>query len=64
MRKKHFFVMVVCFLSCFAKIFANEIDLHNSFENQFEKVSGDKYYVKPGSLFISAESIFFIVKAS
>lgn len=30
----------------------------SAFEDQFEKVSDDKYYVRPGAIFVSAEAIF------
>ena len=54
------FLMLTCLTCLFAnKTFAYSHDSYmDTFDNQFEKVSDDKYYVKPGSIFVSAEEIF------
>ncbi len=50
-------ICVGCF--CSSKTFAyNYESCFETFDNQFEKVSEDKYYVKPGSIFVSSEEIF------
>ncbi len=55
-----FMLMCVC-LTCFCAhtSFACSNDCSiNTFENQFETVSDDKYYVKSGTVFVSSQEIF------
>jgi|GEM_PF-6983428 len=54
-----FFVLLCAPCFCMTQSFANAHDYPlNDFEKQFEKVSNDKYYVKPASIYISSDHIF------
>ena len=61
-RKLNYIALMIVFLSCF--FMCNSFGSYSSdsssiiFENQFEKISGDKLYVKPGTIFVSSETIF------
>ncbi|MCH9627847.1 MAG: hypothetical protein S4CHLAM2_14930 [Chlamydiales bacterium] len=60
---KSVILMLIC-LTCFCsgKTFARGFEsCLETFDNQFERVSEDKYYVKPGSIFVSSEEIFFVL---
>ncbi len=59
------FILTIVCLGCFCanKAYADSCDCSiSSFENQFEKVCNDKFYVKPGTVFVSSQGIFICIQ--